>query len=88
MIVAAFAAVTVSPSALVAPGPTITCDPSDAGNCKCDGTPIGPSTWTPPKWLHTTKTSVFDTSAAMNGVSTPIAKFRAKAAIVVNVASA
>jgi len=79
-----------SPGALTAQQAphTITCDPSDPGNCMCDGVPIGPSTYTQPKWLNTGIKSIYNTSALMNGVPTPLANYRAPVTIVTNVASA
>ena len=67
---------------------TVTCDARDPASCMCDGVPIGPSTWTPPSWLHSNKTSIYETTAFMKGSETPLAKFKAKATMVVNVASA
>jgi len=66
----------------------ITCDPADPAKCMCDGSPIGPDTWSPPSWLVSNKTSIFDTSAPFNGHMTPLSKFRAKATLLINVASA
>lgn len=84
MIVSAL--LTVATAARV--GSSVTCDPSDPAKCMCDGVPIGPDTWTPPSWLESNKTSIYETSAAMGGVLTPLSKYKAKATIVVNVASA
>lgn len=75
-------------AALSAPPPTITCDPNDPAKCDCDGEPIGPHTWTPPGWLISNKTSLYETSAMYDGVLTQLSKFKAKATMLVNVASA
>ena len=51
---------------------TVECDPTDPAKCTCDGVPIGPHTWKPPSWLVSNKTSIFDTSALLNGKLTPL----------------
>lgn len=66
----------------------ITCDPSDPASCMCDGNPIGPDTWTPPSWLVSNKTSIFETSAPLRGEMTPLSKYATKATLLINVASA
>ena len=66
----------------------VTCSPSNPADCMCDGAPIGPATWTPPSWLVSNKTSIFETSVMMEGKETPLANYQAKATMVVNVASA
>lgn len=68
--------------------PTVTCDPNDPAKCSCNGVPIGPHTWTPPTWLVTNKTSIYQTSAYLKGALTPLSTLRAKATLMVNVASA
>ena len=72
----------------LAAGSVVTCDPSDPAKCMCDGVPIGPHTWTPPSWLKSNATSIYDTTALMDGTVTPLSKYRAKATLVINVASA
>jgi len=69
-------------------GETVTCKPTDAASCMCDGKPIGPDTWKPPSWFSTNATSLWELSAKMNGEDVPLSKYKAKAALVVNVASA
>ena len=54
----------------------------------CDGIPIGPDTWTPPPWLTSNKTSIYQTDAMMDGILTLLYKYKAKASLVLNVASA
>ena len=66
----------------------ITCNPSDPGDCKCEGLPIGPSTFTPPAYSVSNHTSIYATHAPMEGVMVPLSRYRARAALVVNVASA
>ena len=68
--------------------PAITCNPSDAGDCTCEGRPIGPSTFSAPAYTHSNHTSIYDTFAPMEGAMVPLSRYRARAAIVVNVASA
>ena len=68
--------------------PSITCDADDPGKCTCEGKPIGPSTWSPPAYRTSSSTSIYNTSALMKGVETPLSAYRYKAALVVNVASA
>ena len=82
MFVASFAALTTASL------PTISCDPSDAGKCMCDGAPIGPTTWVPPAWLVSKHRSIYDTYAYQDSVRVPLSNFKAKAAMVINVASA
>ena len=80
----------LKPSAIAsAEFPPISCDPNDPGACTCGGAPIGPDTWTPPSWLFSPHKSIFETSAFIEGVETPLSKFKGpKATMVVNVASA
>ena len=66
----------------------ITCDPADPAKCVCDGKPIGPHTWTPPSWLVSPHKSIYNTSAMYKGSTVPLSQFKAKATLVVNVASA
>ena len=68
--------------------PTVTCQPQSSGNCVCEGKPIGPDTYVAPAWMTPPDTGIYNTSALIGGVLTPLARYRAKAAIVVNVASA
>lgn len=75
-------------TAAVVSGSSVTCDPDDPAKCMCDGVPIGPHTWTPPTWLHSNKTSIYQTDALMNGKQTPLSQYKAKATLVLNVASA
>mmetsp|Transcript_90272 Transcript_90272/g.156444 ORF Transcript_90272/g.156444 Transcript_90272/m.156444 type:complete len:90 (-) Transcript_90272:741-1010(-) len=75
-------------AAVTSAGPTVTCEAGDPGKCECEGSPIGPHTWAPPSYMYSTATSFWDLSEKMYGKDTPLANFKAKAAIVVNVASA
>lgn len=68
--------------------PMITCDPGNPAKCSCDGVPIGPATWSPPSWLKSSHTSIYDTYATIKGVNTSLANYRANATMLVNVASA
>ena len=54
----------------------------------CNGVPIGPHTWKAPSWLESNKTSIYETSAFYAGEEVPLYKYKAKATLVVNVASA
>lgn len=74
--------------AFASSSPAITCEPNDPAKCSCDGVPIGPHTWKPPTWLVSNKTSLYDTSAPLAGIETPLSKFPAKATMLINVASA
>jgi len=67
---------------------TVTCDPQDPAKCMCNGVPIGPHTWKAPSWLESNKTSIYETSAFYAGEEVPLYKYKAKATLVVNVASA
>lgn len=94
-LLAALGAPTSSHSTLVPPGSAarITCNPNDAGACMYRGddgvlTPVGPSTYTQPEWLDTGIKSIYNTSAYMKGVLTPLSNFVAPATLVTNVASA
>lgn len=66
----------------------VTCKSDDPETCTCGGAPIGPHTWSPPAWMGSTATSLWDLSAQMDGKEVPLAKYKAKAALIVNVASA
>lgn len=68
--------------------PVVTCLPSDADTCDCSGAPIGMHTWTPPEWWKSGLASIYEASAPMAGVPTPLSRFKAKATIITNVASA
>lgn len=74
--------------AAVAGASSIACDAHDAARCECDGKPLGPDTWTPPPWMSSNASSLWDVTEMMDGKATPLANFKAKAALVVNVASA
>ena len=71
-----------------AASPSVTCDPNDQAKCMCNGIPIGPHTWKPPSWLISNKTSLYDTEALLDGALTSLSQFKAKATMLVNVASA
>ena len=58
--------------AATAAAATVECDPADPQRCTCDGVPIGPHTWTAPSWLVSNKSSIFETSAPLKGVMTPL----------------
>jgi len=68
--------------------PTVTCSPSDAQDCTCEGAPVGPTEWIAPEYLNNNASSLWDLSEKYYGEDVPLVKFRAKAAIVMNVASA
>jgi len=72
----------------VASPPAVTCSPSDADLCDCGGEPVGAHTWSAPGWWTPPLASIYEASAPLRGVPTPLARFRAKATIVTNVASA
>ena len=58
-------------------------------SCECEGLPIGPGkAFTPPEWARSSLTSIYDASAPLNGEQVPLSRYRAKATLVVNVASA
>ena len=78
----------LAPSAGTRVAPTITCDPKDPEKCECNGTPIRPHTWKPPAWLVTNFTSIYETSAPIFGKNASLSNYRAKATLVMNVASA
>lgn len=67
---------------------SVTCKQDDPATCMCDGAAIGPHTWSPPPWMQSDATSLWDLSAQMDGKEVPLAKYKAKAALIVNVASA
>mmetsp|Transcript_40196 Transcript_40196/g.72220 ORF Transcript_40196/g.72220 Transcript_40196/m.72220 type:complete len:92 (+) Transcript_40196:1-276(+) len=67
---------------------TVTCRSDDPESCSCDGKPIGPHTWSPPSWMQSNASSLWDLTAQIDGEEVPLSKYRAKAALVVNVASA
>merc|ERR1712087_562022 len=60
--------------------PRVNCDSSDPDTCDCDGEPVGAHTL--PNIPLQIK-SLFEASALMGGVSTPLVKYKAKATIVV-----
>ena len=62
-------------------GPTL-------GTCHCEGIPIGPGKATAPDWAKTTLSSMYDAHATLNGEPVPLSRYRAKATLIVNVASA
>jgi len=68
--------------------PLVTCQPTDADSCDCDGEPVGNHAFTPPSWWSTPLTSIYQATALMGGTAVSLAKYKAKATIVVNVASA
>ena len=89
LFVASTAAVSVGQGSLMVDGiPQVTCDPGEPGKCMCGGKPIGPKTWSPPSWLKSNHTSIYDTSAYMNGELKSLSVYKAKASMLVNVASA
>lgn len=67
--------------------PIITCSATDSDNCTCGGKPIGHSVYVPPAWLGSTKGSIYDTSAKVGRKETSLANYKAKVAMIVNVAS-
>lgn len=70
------------------PNDKITCSKDDPETCLCDGVPIGPHTYSQPTWMQNNATSLWDLAAQMHGEEVPLANYRAKAALIVNVASA
>ena len=74
--------------AVQADGLSVSCDPTDAAKCRCsDGEPIGPHTWTEPAYMKGPK-SIYNTTVLMEGAYVPLSKYRAKATLIINVASA
>jgi len=55
--------------------------------CACGGVNIGPKTAVPPSWFLTDLTSMYQTSAQLAGYSAPLVGYKARATLVVNVAS-
>ena len=92
------------PRRLAATDDPVTCDPtrsmrrqlrvrsgdsSSALSCQCEGLPIGPGrAFTPPEWIKSMMNSLYDGHAPLDGVQVPLSRYRAKATLVVNVASA
>lgn len=71
-----------------ASAPTVTCKSDDPESCMCEGAPIGRHTYSPPPWMESDAASLWDLTAKMDGKDVPLAKYKAKAALIVNVASA
>jgi hypothetical protein len=62
----------------------VSCGPD---GCTCGGDKIGPQTAIPPSWFLTDLHSMYETSAMLAGKDLPLSNYRAKATLVVNVAS-
>jgi len=85
----ALGVVTTSPWTLAATSePVVVCDPKIPDKCMCDGQPIGHSTWAPPAWLMPKGSSIYDMTATLGGSKVPLSTYKAKVAMVANVASA
>mmetsp|Transcript_11569 Transcript_11569/g.42314 ORF Transcript_11569/g.42314 Transcript_11569/m.42314 type:complete len:147 (-) Transcript_11569:1544-1984(-) len=77
-----------SHSALSASEPEVVCEPEDNQACTCEDQSIGRSTFVSPPWRTPNVTSFWDLTASLGGRDLPLRDFRAKAALVVNIASA
>jgi hypothetical protein len=62
----------------------VSCGPD---GCTCGGHKIGPQSAAPPSWFLTDLSSMYETSAKLSGKDVPLSNYRAKATLVVNVAS-
>jgi len=68
--------------------PPVKCAADDYDKCDCGGEPVGAHAQAPPTWWTPPLTSMYQATAPLGGVEVSLSQYKAKATVVVNVASA